>query len=496
MPGHFLLKCTLSIMTFGTFANAHDFSIHEPHFSDNSTHVNVSLHLAHNISEMSGLQVLLESSLPEAFHDSSARHPPPRCHPGTREHYIEHITSWAWNKGGQRTRVLLMTGAAGVGKSAIAQSCTEAVGEKLGAAFFFSRSNGHNDPKYLFTSIAYQLATRNLTYATILDDQLRRDPTIVTKSIGQQFHQLIVAPLKEMTYQGHGMDDLLVVVDGLDECSNSQRQREIAEIITTSAYDQTTPLLWAFFSRPGPQIVAAFNSPHAVSSSTRIELPVSRDSDPEIFNYLRGELKKISEEHTLPVSWPSEGELQTLVDLAAGLFIYAVTVVRFVGAYDSISPPDNIRAIIALNNSNAPTDDSLESPLSELDIFYSHIMESIPTKVLPSIQRILLATTAFVGGKKAPQNASLLGLSEAQFRGAYRWLYAVLMPLDSDLCIRFYHSSFMEFLQDRARSGRFCLKAQPAIELRKSLIGKLRNIQCNFAAGAFRFLQRYKRAKY
>jgi len=53
-----------------------------------------------------------------------------------------------------------MRGPAGVGKSAIAQTCADKLAENwhLGAAFFFTVKE-HNNPSRLFTTIAYQLTT-------------------------------------------------------------------------------------------------------------------------------------------------------------------------------------------------------------------------------------------------------------------------------------------------------------------------------------------------
>ncbi|EEB94165.1 hypothetical protein MPER_07068, partial [Moniliophthora perniciosa FA553] len=58
-------------------------------------------------------------------------------------------------------RILWLYGPAGAGKSAIAQTVAETAREEniLVASFFFSRADSkRNNPKYIFLSIAYQLA--------------------------------------------------------------------------------------------------------------------------------------------------------------------------------------------------------------------------------------------------------------------------------------------------------------------------------------------------
>ncbi|KAF9441090.1 hypothetical protein P691DRAFT_613126, partial [Macrolepiota fuliginosa MF-IS2] len=89
-----------------------------------------------------GIDILLEASNRDAAHDSAAREYDPRCHPGTREQHIEDIVYWAVPASGADDPLPLfwMKGLAGVGKSAIAQTCAERLKElgKLGATFFFS----------------------------------------------------------------------------------------------------------------------------------------------------------------------------------------------------------------------------------------------------------------------------------------------------------------------------------------------------------------------
>ncbi|KAF9446929.1 hypothetical protein P691DRAFT_644556, partial [Macrolepiota fuliginosa MF-IS2] len=73
-----------------------------------------------------GIDILLEASIPDAAHDSSVRDQRPRCSPGTRKQYIENIIRWAVPAIDEKPPPLLwMRGPAGVGKSAVAQTCAE-----------------------------------------------------------------------------------------------------------------------------------------------------------------------------------------------------------------------------------------------------------------------------------------------------------------------------------------------------------------------------------
>src|SRR5215510_2659051 len=101
-----------------------------------------------------GIEKLLKSSMPDAFHDSAARYPPPRCHLGTRNDYITKITDWALGNSDHHEPILWMHGPFGIGKTAVAQSCAETLKSKhkLAATLFFSRSNPNRDnPLRVFT---------------------------------------------------------------------------------------------------------------------------------------------------------------------------------------------------------------------------------------------------------------------------------------------------------------------------------------------------------
>ncbi|KAK1222621.1 hypothetical protein PQX77_014524, partial [Marasmius sp. AFHP31] len=97
-----------------------------------------------------------------ALHDSEARFPQPNILPGTRKEIMQELTSWIGNGSVEKGRMHWVYGAAGVGKSAIAQALSERSIEtgRLAAAFFFSRNDASRDKLTPFIpTIAHQLVT-------------------------------------------------------------------------------------------------------------------------------------------------------------------------------------------------------------------------------------------------------------------------------------------------------------------------------------------------
>ena len=192
-----------------------------------------------------GIDIFYDASDPGAAFDSRD-HYGRRCFPGTREQYIADITNWVTESVNPPSLMYWMRGPAGVGRSAIAQTCTEKFKDTghLGAVFFFTVDK-HSNPSRLFTTIAYQLAITLPDYRTSIDERILKDKTLVEKKMPSQFRSLIVEPFQELRKQGKKVQPKAVFIDGLDECTGGDAQAEIIKIIASSVREGSTPFCWA-----------------------------------------------------------------------------------------------------------------------------------------------------------------------------------------------------------------------------------------------------------
>ncbi len=394
-----------------------------------------------------------------------------------------------------------MKGPAGVGKTAIAQTCAEKIRRqgKLAAAFFFS-INGRDKPETFFPSIAYQLATIHPAYRDLIDRKIRQDQTLVDKMMESQLQDLIVKPLLELEANGKGIGKRIpVFVDGLDECEGLDAQCEIIRVVAQAARDGAVPLCWAFFSRPEPHIEATFTTADITKQTRKVLLPISRDTDGEIKLYLRAGFENILQRRNLSMeSWPSESDMKTLVGAASGSFIYATTVLRFVAHIGSLGPERQLHVIIDVIQERAQRGlGAAETAFAELDAFYMLIMQRIPPEMFAIIHLLLSRLCRFV-----PWGATVLAnvakLSKMEFENLCNQMSSVIhlrdtghtLEFDSSVdttrpytqtsqsvlpklsqavqfrlggMVSFYHKSFADFLLDPKRSGRFSVKKAPAL---------------------------------
>ncbi|PPQ86269.1 hypothetical protein CVT25_005511 [Psilocybe cyanescens] len=444
------------------FAQATNFTIHNSTFNTQQLE-----------NPKSGFEYLQEYVAHGAFHDSGERFDPPKCHPTTRVAIIKAIINWisGLDEDTRDALIMWLYGAAGAGKSAIAQTIAEILDGQhfILASFFF----GRNDPqrgtaKLLVTTLVYQLAVKlPHMFRERVNFVFENDPLIITRSLEAQFKALVREPLLELFHSGYSTDNhLVIIIDGLDECKDASIQARIVDLSFSLLRSRDIPLKILIASRPEIEITSSLD-PKPSSMLARIALDDDYQSDHDIRHFLSDTFDDIKNQHPLrayiPESWPPDDALDILVKRSSGQFIYASTAVKYV-ASPRYRPTHRLEIVLGIRPPKAG-----DSPFAELDALYQHILMGAGDVNLILILKII----GFVL-LRPPRNdgeisvasvesffsldagdvqllmqsvGSLISLDERHvFAGPFGEL-SHYMP-----CVRILHASLKDFLFDHSRS--------------------------------------------
>ncbi|KDN33447.1 hypothetical protein RSAG8_13463, partial [Rhizoctonia solani AG-8 WAC10335] len=190
----------------------------------------------------------------------------------------------------------------------------------LGASFFCSRLREEcRNVNKIIPSIAYQLARFSRPFQYALCNALEKNPDAHGGALRMQFDALIKDPILQV--QHTLPEELIVVIDALDECDNTDGTRDILDALLSKVAD--LPIKFIVSSRPEPQIRDQMADERVRFRLVLHELDTGH-VQVDIENYLREELKAMK-----PL--PSEAQIAALVEKAGILFIYAATAVRYIG---------------------------------------------------------------------------------------------------------------------------------------------------------------------
>jgi hypothetical protein len=139
-----------------------------------------------------------------------------------------------WARDPMKEEVYLwLYGPKGSGKSAIAQTIADwCEAEGLLVASFFSRdSEGNNDQASLGATLIYQFVRFIPEIRPFVINSLERNPSLLRRSIKTQLEALLVEPLQAafITQEKHNRVPRVVIIDGLDECTDDQAQMHLLE---------------------------------------------------------------------------------------------------------------------------------------------------------------------------------------------------------------------------------------------------------------------------
>jgi len=391
------------------------------------------------------------------------------CLRGTRKEVLWEIEQWLIGQSDQH--IFWLNGLAGTGKSTIAQTFAETAfaDGKLGASFFCSRDfQDRSNLQAIFPTLAFQLAHQEPLFQKQLLQDLKTHPDVGQESLCSQMEKLIVGPLKAANIP------TLIIIDALDECKDEEPASAILSILSRYV-DQIPNIKFFITGRPEPRIRSGFRLKSLVQITEVLKLhevkPEVVDSDIELFFQTQfTSLAKNRSDCDLMEDWPSPSDLRILCRKAAGFFIYASTVVKFIMLSKNCSPTEQLDRITLLLQS------TFHEGRSGIDILYTQVLKEAVDDVdmdneeLHSRFRTVVGAVLLVFNPLSVEVLSdLLGVPSIST--TLRSLHSLLLvPMSKVAPIQIFHKSFPDFLMDPKRCTDHRFFINPPIHHREILL--------------------------
>ncbi|KAG5638977.1 hypothetical protein H0H81_008197 [Sphagnurus paluster] len=245
------------------------------------------------------------------------------CDDGTRVEVLKEIQSWVNERTPESLNFLWLSGDPGCGKFAITASLAKKNVEET------------TDPNSYFPSIARQLANHSPEVAQKIHDTLKGQQSLVDRVSSVQATKLFIDSIVLASELTPGRP-VVVIIDGLDETKREHLQ-DTATIFSTLFTELKGHNNVKVFisSRTDDEIRNPFAIALRNHHVKHIHLDTS-DSRDDVSKYIRQHLTRIANKHKDELGgggggeWPGGERRVLLGERASGLFIWAVTAIKFI----------------------------------------------------------------------------------------------------------------------------------------------------------------------
>lgn len=396
------------------------------------------------------------------------------CLENTRTAVLQHITRWVYDipECGPN-QPFFISGLAGSGKTAVSNTIAAlcyGLGN-LGATFFFDRATaGQNNPQLIFRSVARELAAYDPKMEQSVFAALEKDPGLVrTNDLRRQFQCLIRDPC----YAAASGGPLVLIIDALDECAD----RDVLLHLFTTEFSTLPGRFRVILTGRLEPDIPAILAPAVVHYS----LP-HRGNDvlSDIHAFIIHQMNKVKAKKNLKVEdgWPGPEACQELVDMSAGLFIWAKIACDFIGG--ALSPQKRLAIVLSKTSFIA----------ENLDGLYALALQEILNQDAQHSFGIFMGVIMVA---KVPLSADAINALVDQYEDdldasaheLLRLLGALLEGVEaSNTPVKTLHPSFHDFLTTETRSRNFYIpkvshNVKLALGCFKLLNAQLRQNMCD-----------------
>jgi NACHT domain len=391
---------------------------------------------------------------PQAAFNSFDKQHDPICLPDTRTDLLKEIMVWA--DGLDERCIFWLNGLAGTGKSTIARTIARKYHEqhRLGASFFFSRGGGDvSHAGNFFASIARQLASISPSLRQYICEAVAEHSDISSRSLRDQWQQLIFQPLSRIDDKS-SQAPLVLVVDALDECEG-EKDIEIIIQLLAEARSLTEAHLRIFItSRPEVPIRhGLYQIPEGGHQDFILHNISPAIVDHDIALFLEHSFRTIRKGRALSTDWPGEQVIRRLVRNASGLFIWAATACRFISQGRGFA----IKRLSMILQEQA----SATAPEKTLNEIYATVLRNSvghdyddqeKEELCENLRKILGSIVVLFSPLSANSLSRLLHVPREEIDQTLEDLHAILdVPDDQTRPLRLHHPSFRDFLLNKDR---------------------------------------------
>ncbi|PTD03479.1 Vegetative incompatibility protein HET-E-1, partial [Fusarium culmorum] len=397
-----------------------------------------------------------------ASFDSKAEEHNPTCLPDTREELLKEIDRWIDDS--KSKTIFWLNGMAGTGKSTISRTVARSHSERgdLCGSFFFKRGEmDRGNLNKLMPTLAHQLTLSIPGVAFFVKKTLDANPTIIGKTVKEQFEKLVLEPLSEAAATATASSPVVMVIDALDECD---QEADIKLLINIFSQAKTLlPQLRVFLtSRPELPIRLGFSEVQGSYQDLVLHEIPGQIVEHDIIVFLDDEFEKIRhdfnmtvcDERKLPSDWPGHPIIQSLAQMAVPLFIFAATVCRFVGDSRRRNPRARLQTVL---------DQGRRSHGSQLEQTYTPVLRSqivdLPKEereeVIEDFKVVIGSIVTLANPLSVAALSRLIDILPDTADERLDALHSVLsIPLERTMPVRLLHLSFRDYLVDSKNKER------------------------------------------
>ncbi|KAF3015238.1 hypothetical protein E8E12_000031, partial [Didymella heteroderae] len=275
---------------------------------------------------------------------------------------------------------------------------------------------------------------------------------------------LVLEPLSKL----EELATFILIVDALDECEGSDDAQLIVQLLAMCGSLKHVRLRAFLTSRPEVHIQYGLDRvPDAKRRGFVLHRVSPSTINHDIGVFLKYKLDLIGREDGADPGWPGAEVIQSLVQSASGLFIWAATACRFIS--EGLFAESRLQMLA--DGSDHEGTNGPEGHLNQLylTILQKSVQNSYTATELARYHGLLRRILGSIAALSSPLSvlslSALILIPEQRVNRMLKWLHAILdVPKGQDQPLRLHHPSFRDFLfsKDRCADEKFYVDEKQA----------------------------------